>query len=47
MVFDGQAWAYKQYSTGLEQFEAHAKALKLGIWQNPNVQNPADFRKKK
>lgn len=47
MVFEGQAWAYRQYSTGLEQFEEHAKICKLGLWANPNPERPSDYRKHK
>lgn len=46
MLQAGMAWLYRQYSgdTSLMSAEDKARADKIGLWSQPNPQNPADYR---
>jgi hypothetical protein len=46
LVANGWAWHYKQYSTDakLAQLEASAKAGGQGLWADPNLLPPWEFR---
>ena len=47
MVKEGMAWHYRKYSKSAElsRAEAEAKAGKKGLWADPNLVPPWDFRK--
>ena len=46
MLQAGMAWLYRQYSgdASLMAAEDKARADKIGLWSQPNPQNPADYR---
>ena len=46
MLQAGMAWLYRQYSgdANLMAAEDKARADKIGLWSQPNPQNPADYR---
>lgn len=46
MVLSGNAWAYPEYSTGLESYESYARLQKKGLWSLPNPIKPSNYRKK-
>jgi endonuclease YncB( thermonuclease family) len=50
MVETGMAHWYEQYAkhdTQLQSAQAQAKTARRGLWSDPNVQPPWEFRKKK
>jgi micrococcal nuclease len=49
MIKDGMAWHYRSYSKSAElsMAEAEAKAVKKGLWADPNPVPPWEFRKLK
>lgn len=47
LVEQGMAWAYRQTQPIYQQAEALARAARKGLWQDPNPQDPADFRRQK
>ena len=49
MVFEGQAWAYRQYLQGVYASEYiggenRARSRRAGLWRDANPQPPWDFR---
>jgi micrococcal nuclease len=44
----GMAWHYKKYDSNPNwaNFEKEARASKIGLWQDPNLMPPWDWRKK-
>jgi len=50
MVAEGWAWAYRQYldrphASEFIKLEEQARAKKLGLWQQNNLEPPWEFRK--
>jgi endonuclease YncB( thermonuclease family) len=49
LVANGFAWWYRHYapdSTNLRDFEANARARRLGLWATPNPVAPWDYRRR-
>ncbi|QGM81434.1 thermonuclease family protein [Otariodibacter oris] len=47
LVEQGMAWAYYKTQPIYQQAEQKARIAKIGLWQDPNPINPADWRKNK
>ena len=46
-VADGYAWAYMQYGGEIyKNDELRAREKKLGMWTDPNIEMPSEYRKK-
>ena len=46
-VADGYAWAYMQYGGEIyKNDELKAREKKLGIWTDPNIEMPSEYRKR-
>ena len=46
-VADGYAWAYMQYGGQVyKNDEIKAREQKLGMWVDPNIEQPSEYRKK-
>lgn len=47
LVEQGMAWAYRQTQPIYQQAQSRAQAAKIGLWQDKNPINPADWRANK
>ncbi|WP_301099756.1 thermonuclease family protein [Otariodibacter sp.] len=47
LVEQGMAWAYYKTKPIYQQAEQQARLARIGLWQDPNPINPADWRKNK
>ena len=46
-VADGYAWAYMQYGGEIyKNDELKAREKKLGMWIDPNIEQPSEYRKR-
>lgn len=46
-VADGYAWAYMQYGGEIyKNDELRAREKKLGMWVDPNIEQPSEYRKR-
>ena len=46
-VADGYAWAYMQYGGEIyKNDELKAREKKLGMWTDPNIEQPSEYRKR-
>lgn len=48
LVKQGYAWVYRRYSGNqkLIRLEGNAKSKRIGLWADPNPQNPSEFRRR-